>query len=66
MTCFLGNALLTWYALQVLITKHGEVADGEYLDPRGNQVISYDHIKQEVTGARAIDGELETDVEPYR
>jgi len=51
---------------QVLITKHGEVADGEYLDPRGNQVITYDHLKQEVTGARPIDGELEADVEPYR
>jgi capping protein alpha len=51
---------------QVLVTKHGEVADGEYLDPRGNQVISYDHIKQEVTGARPIDGELDSDVEPYR
>lgn len=31
---------------KVLITKYGEVADGEYLDPKGNQVISYDHIKQ--------------------
>lgn len=51
---------------QVLITKHGEVADGEYLDPRGNQVILYDHIKQEVTGSRPIDGELDHDVEPYR
>jgi len=51
---------------QVLITKHGEVADGEYLDPRGNQVITYDHIKQEVTGARPIDDELDSDVEPYR
>lgn len=51
---------------QVLITKHGEVADGEYLDPRGNQVVTFDHIKQEVTGSRPIEGELDHDVEPFR
>jgi len=51
---------------QVLITKHGEVADGEYLDPRGNQVLTYDHIKQEVIGSRPIGGELNSDAEPYR
>jgi len=51
---------------KVLITKFGEVSDGEYLDPKGNQVISYDHIKQEVKGARAISGELEQSVEGMR
>jgi len=53
-----------------LITKHGELSfadcKGDYLDPRGNQVITYDHIKQEVIGSRTIDGELESDVEPFR
>jgi len=47
---------------QVLITKHGEVGDNGYLDPRGKQVLIYDHIKQEVTGSRHasdIDGEVE-------
>lgn len=39
---------------KVLISKYGEVSDNEYLDPKGNQVISFDHIKQEVKGARAI------------
>jgi len=51
---------------QVLITKHGEVGESEYIDPRGNQVITFDHIKQEVTGARPIEGELDADVEPFR
>lgn len=51
---------------QVLITKHGEVGESEYLDPRGNQVIVFDHIRQEVTSSRSIDGELDSDVEPYR
>jgi capping protein alpha len=50
----------------VLVTKQGEVSDGEYLDPRGGQVFSFDHIRQEVTGSRAIGGELDAQVEPYR
>jgi len=50
----------------VLITKHGEVADGEFLDPRGRQVVQFDHIRQEAVGARAISHELDNDVEPYR
>jgi len=51
---------------KVLITKYGEVSDGEYLDPRGNQVITYDHIKQEVTGHRNISGELDSSLEGLR
>jgi len=51
---------------KVLITKHGEVADGEFLDPKGGQVIFYDHIKQEVTGQRPISGELDSGLEPLR
>jgi len=51
---------------KLLITSEGQVGDNEYLDPRGNQVVTFDHIRQEVTGSRAISGELEHDVEPYR
>jgi len=51
---------------KVLITKYGEVSDGEYLDPKGNQVISYDHIRQEVTGKRAVSGDLDSSLEPLR
>jgi len=51
---------------QVLITKHGEVGESEYLDPRGGQVIVFDHIRQEVSSSRSIDGELDSDVEPFR
>jgi len=51
---------------KVLISKYGEVADGEYLDPKGGVVLSYDHIKQEVTGSRPISGELESGLEPLR
>jgi len=52
---------------KVLITKYGEVADGEYLDPKGQQVVIYDHIKQAVTGQRAIQGgELDNSLEGLR
>jgi len=52
---------------KVLITKYGEVADGEYLDPKGGVVLLYDHIKQQVTGSRAIGGgDLESNVESLR
>jgi len=52
---------------KVLITKHGEVADGEYLDPKGGVVLQYDHIKQEVTGTRPIQsGEIESGIESLR
>jgi len=51
---------------KVLITTYGEVSDGEYLDPKGNQVITYDHIKQEVTGHRPISDELDSSLEALR
>lgn len=51
---------------KVLITKYGEVSDGEYLDPKGNQIILFDHIKQEVTGKKPIGGELDSSLEPLR
>lgn len=50
----------------VIITTHGEVGAGQYLDPRGGQVFTFDHIRQEVTGSRGIGGELDGSVEPYR
>jgi len=51
---------------KVLITKYGEVSDGEYLDPKGGQVILFDHIKQQVTGTRPISGELDAGLENLR
>jgi len=51
---------------KVLITKYGEVSDG-YLDPRGGQVIQFDHIKQQVTSSRPItSGDLDGSLEPLR
>src|SRR3989338_156885 len=50
----------------VLISKEGEVGAGEYLDPKGKQVVQFDHIRQEVTGARAVGGELDQSMEATR
>jgi len=51
---------------QVVITKYGEVADGQFLDPRGKLILNYDHIKQEVTGSRAAGGEIDGELEATR
>lgn len=51
---------------KVVLTKYGEVADGEYLDPRGNQVITFDHIKQQVTGSRPMNNEMDSSSEALR
>jgi capping protein alpha len=51
---------------KVVICEEGEVGDGEYLDPRGGQVVQFDHIRQEVTGSRPISGELDSSVEGSR
>ncbi|KAH3762924.1 subunit of heterodimeric actin capping protein cap32/34 [Pelomyxa schiedti] len=51
---------------KVLITKHGEVGENEYVDPVGQQVLTFDHIKQEVVSARPLAGELVADLEPAR
>jgi len=51
---------------KVLITKYGEISDGEYLDPKGHQILTFDHIKQEVTRHRQISNELDSSLEPLR
>jgi len=52
---------------KVLITKEGEVNNGEYVDPKGNCVLQFDHIRQEVTGQRSPSGnEIDRSVEDYR
>jgi len=51
---------------KVLITKYGEVNEGEYLDPKGGKILAFDHIKQEVTGNRGIGDELDHSLESLR
>jgi len=51
---------------EALITKFGEIRENEYLDPRGRVVLTFDHIRQEVTGHRPIGSELDASAEPYR
>jgi len=49
-----------------LISKFGEVADGDYVDPRSKQVVHYDHIRQQVTSQKAVTNELDAGLEPLR
>eukprot|EP00013_Stygamoeba_regulata_P001125 CAMPEP_0177634562 /NCGR_PEP_ID=MMETSP0447-20121125/3434_1 /TAXON_ID=0 /ORGANISM="Stygamoeba regulata, Strain BSH-02190019" /LENGTH=286 /DNA_ID=CAMNT_0019136291 /DNA_START=118 /DNA_END=978 /DNA_ORIENTATION=+ len=49
-----------------LITAYNEVNFNEYVDPRGNCVVQFDHIRQEVTGTRPLAGELDSQIEPFR
>jgi len=52
---------------EFLITTYAELADGEYLDHRGKQVVAFDHIKQQATGARPVTGaDYAEDLEPIR
>jgi len=51
---------------EALITKMGELSPNEYLDPLGKQVITFDHIKQQITGHREIKRELDASAEPFR
>jgi capping protein alpha len=51
---------------KLVVSKYGEVADGEFLDPQGKQVIFFDHIKQIVTGARPVSSEIDESLEPLR
>lgn len=52
---------------QMLITKDGEVSFNEYIDHKANQVVIFDHIKQQVTGQRPIRaGEIRADGEQTR
>lgn len=51
---------------KALITKYNEVADGEYLDPRGGVAIQFDHISQAVSGSRDAAGEGDQSVEGFR
>jgi capping protein (actin filament) muscle Z-line, alpha len=49
-----------------LVTKPGELPNGDFADPRGGTVFTFDHIRQEVTNSRPIGGDLDAQVEPYR
>jgi capping protein alpha len=50
----------------VIICKQGEISNNEYLDPIGKQVVTFDHIKQQITGTRAIGSELDSSIESQR
>mmetsp|Transcript_47396 Transcript_47396/g.116134 ORF Transcript_47396/g.116134 Transcript_47396/m.116134 type:complete len:278 (-) Transcript_47396:86-919(-) len=51
---------------KVLITEHGEAAPGKYVDPRGQQLVLFDHIQQKVTGKEPIGNALDAGAEAMR
>lgn len=51
---------------KVLITKHGEIGDSQYFDYFGNAIVTFDHIKQEITASRPIAGESDPGMESLR
>jgi len=50
---------------KVLITSFGEIDSKRYIDPRGQQVVTFDHIKGECTGSERWSPDDNT-VESYR
>eukprot|EP01103_Thecamoeba_quadrilineata_P006938 TRINITY_DN16690_c0_g1_i1.p1 TRINITY_DN16690_c0_g1~~TRINITY_DN16690_c0_g1_i1.p1 ORF type:complete len:302 (-),score=56.33 TRINITY_DN16690_c0_g1_i1:39-944(-) len=51
---------------KAIISKFGELNRTEYLDPRNNFIIKFDHIHQKILSTRPITNELDPDLEPYR
>jgi len=52
---------------EFLITTYGEVSDGEYIDHKGRQVVSFDHIRQTAGSARPLgSGDSDSSVENHR
>lgn len=40
---------------QVLVTEHGKVGAGKYLDPRSGQSFAFDHLRKAVSDVEAAD-----------
>eukprot|EP00771_Trimastix_marina_P002535 gnl/Trimastix_PCT/367.p1 GENE.gnl/Trimastix_PCT/367~~gnl/Trimastix_PCT/367.p1 ORF type:complete len:298 (-),score=88.70 gnl/Trimastix_PCT/367:99-992(-) len=51
---------------KVLITQHGEVDPTHYVDPTHARLVTFDHIKREITDTQPLEQEELSEIEPLR